>query len=574
MLLTKNIITKWNPNNKKHYESKGYIFTKWKNEFEIKVEDLTDGSHVEIDVECDNCGKLIKNVKWMAYKRYVKEDGKYYCNKCAHLLFSIPKGTQTKLKNGKTFKKWCINNNRQDVLDRWDYKLNDCNPSEILYATNKKYYLRCPKGIHESELKNISSFTNGYGSIQCKQCNSFAQWGIDNLGEDFLDKYWDYEKNNKLNINPWKITHGINEKVWIRCQKNNTHGSYDIRGNDFTNKNCRCPICSSKKIIKGINDIATTHLDYVKYFVNKDDSEKYSYASHKRVSLKCPDCKKTRDDMKIATLIINGFSCSYCGDGISYPEKFISNLLYQLNLEFIYQLSIKNFLWCDKYRYDFYIPSIDCIVEIHGLQHYKEIKSSWWKKLKEEKENDKHKKELAKNNNIKNYMIIDCSKSDMDWIKHNIISSELLKLLNFEKENINWLRCHEYACNSLVKVTCDLWNSGIKNTLVLANQLKLSRSTIGKYLKQGEELEWCNYKPKEQSEQNYKQIQKQVICLTTKEIFNSITQAGNKYNINRRNITACCKNRNKSAGKHPETGEKLVWMYYEDYIKEQNNKTH
>ena len=42
----------------------------------------------------------------------------------------------------KSFKQWCTENNRQDVLDRWDYDLNYCKPCDIGYATNHKYYFK------------------------------------------------------------------------------------------------------------------------------------------------------------------------------------------------------------------------------------------------------------------------------------------------------------------------------------------------------------------------------------------------------------------------------------------------
>ena len=50
------------------------------------------------------------------------------------------------------------------------------------------------------------------------------------------------------------------------------------------------------------------------------------------------------------------------------------------------------------------------------------------------------------------------------------------------------------------------------------------------------------------------------------EIFNSITEASNKYNICYSSISECCRYKRKSAGKHPETGEKLKWMYYDEYL--------
>lgn len=59
---------------------------------------------------------------------------------------------------------------------------------------------------------------------------------------------------------------------------------------------------------------------------------------------------------------------------------------------------------------------------------------------------------------------------------------------------------------------------------------------------------------------------KAVICINTLEIFNTVADASREYNIKSdETISRCCKGKQKSAGKHPETGKKLVWMYLEDY---------
>lgn len=63
---------------------------------------------------------------------------------------------------------------------------------------------------------------------------------------------------------------------------------------------------------------------------------------------------------------------------------------------------------------------------------------------------------------------------------------------------------------------------------------------------------------------------KQIICLNTNEIFDKISDAQNQYNAF--NIVKCCKGQNKSSGKHPKTKESLKWMYYEDYIKLNNER--
>ena len=64
-----------------------------------------------------------------------------------------------------------------------------------------------------------------------------------------------------------------------------------------------------------------------------------------------------------------------------------------------------------------------------------------------------------------------------------------------------------------------------------------------------------------------------IICLETQQVFDSIKQA--QEWLGKGNISHNLRGKTKSAGRHPETGEKLHWMLYEDYLKlqeeEQNN---
>ena len=54
---------------------------------------------------------------------------------------------------------------------------------------------------------------------------------------------------------------------------------------------------------------------------------------------------------------------------------------------------------------------------------------------------------------------------------------------------------------------------------------------------------------------------KKVICLTTGEIFDNCREAAKKYN---NGIYHCLKDKLKTCGKHPITGEKLRWDYYKE----------
>lgn len=61
---------------------------------------------------------------------------------------------------------------------------------------------------------------------------------------------------------------------------------------------------------------------------------------------------------------------------------------------------------------------------------------------------------------------------------------------------------------------------------------------------------------------------KMVLCLTTKKIFKSLTEAGRFYNIDAGHISSCCKGKRKSCGKY--NGQKLVWKY----LNYKHNKTY
>ena len=344
-------------------------------------------------------------------------------------------------------------------------------------------------------------------------------------------------------------------------------------------RNNGCPICGCNKTVKGINDMYKTNPSLASLLANPEDGYRHSQNSNYKVDWKCPYCSYIIKNKRISTVNKYGLSCPKCGDGISYPEKIMFNVLEQLNIDFIYQLTKTNKEWCKTYRYDFYfkINNEEYIIETHGIQHYSNItsfKSCNGRNLQEEQENDKFKKGLAIKNGIKseNYIVIDCRKSELEWIKNNILKSKLNNIFDLSK--INWLKCHKYACSSLVRQICDLWNSGIRSTKEISEMTKISRSVVIKYLKQGNELKWCNYNPKYNMSQTYKKAikktSKKVICLNNKQIFVSLSQATHRTGIN--NIYKCCKGKTTYSGKDPITKEKLHWMYYDEYIEKYNNQ--
>lgn len=361
-------------------------------------------------------------------------------------------------------------------------------------------------------------------------------------------------KNEKSSSEIFKSTKEIVMWKCVKCKS-----EYAMSVNDRFN-GTNCPYCSGHRTNK-TNCLWTTHPEIAKFLENKDLGFNVSQGMGKKIGFKCDMCNFVAK-REIRVVVRSGFNCSNCGDNISYPEKVVISLLTQLELEYKTQ---KRFKWSQNKRYDFYIPSLNMIIETHGKQHYEEcFEYKGSRTLEEEQENDRLKEKIAKENGIENYMVIDCRKSELEWIKNNIIISLPMKLI--DTDNIDWDVCNTFAQRSLVIEACDLWNNGIKSTVEIGEILNIGRATISRYLKKGKELGWCDYDPIQIQINNGKRTGvtkgKEVVQISLKGEFIktwiSATEAFKVLGINNRSISSACIGKYKSAGG-------FKWMFESDY---------
>ena len=233
----------------------------------------------------------------------------------------------------KTFYDWCIENDRQDILELWDYTLNKVSPKDVGFSSKNRYYFKCSKGVHDSEFKALGNITkpnskNGY--FKCNQCNSFGQYLIDEFGENALELYWDYEMNK---VNPFEIAKCFNGKVWIKCQKQKYHGSYEISCGNFYNGK-RCSYCASNKIHPLdsfgqmlIDEYGT--LDSIWDYEKNGDLDPFGLAKNAKIKVWL-FCRETdyhsSYDISCANFN-NGYRCSYCGNQKTHPRDSLGQKL-------------------------------------------------------------------------------------------------------------------------------------------------------------------------------------------------------------------------------------------------------
>lgn len=318
-----------------------------------------------------------------------------------------------------------------------------------------------------------------------------------------------------------------------------------------------CSCCYSRVVINGINDLATTAPWMMNYLVDPKDAYKYTCGSSKRIQVKCPNCGKVKDKyIKISRMNeLNGIGCD-CGDGISYPNKFMFNILEQLNVKFIKEYSP---YWSHGRFYDFYIPSLNLIIEMDGEFHDKDNRMNF-QTQKESKMIDDWKDKQANMYGLK-VIRIDCNYGCMtanrfDYIKNNVLVSELSKI--YDLSNVNWDKSDEFALKNFVKQVCEYYNSNKDKLLIkdICEELNISNTTLLSYLKKGNKFKWCDYNKNYTIATRSKLFQphnkKRVLCVELNEEFESATecarQLSKRFNkkFGQGNISSVCNCKQKS----------------------------
>lgn len=299
-----------------------------------------------------------------------------------------------------------------------------------------------------------------------------------------LYEQWDFDRNKDVDIQ--KVSYGSNKKVWWKCLKHQHNFQKSIKNHT---KSSGCPICSSRKLLVGFNDINTTNPKLASLMLNEEDKTKYMEHSNVKVDWKCSECGKIIKNKTISDIRTYGLSCFNCADGFSYPEKVMRELLKCLGVDFSYD---KKFDWSMNKRYDFYIKECSTIIEMHGKQHYNGgFSTAKGSTLKEEQINDKLKIKLAKENGIRNYIVVNSSESNISFIKKNILKTEIVNLFNLE--DIDWNYIEKQSVKSISWKVLELWKQGYEDIEDIAKKLTIHREMVRRYLKSWSDIGECDF---------------------------------------------------------------------------------
>ena len=440
---------------------------------------------------------------------------------------------------------------------------------ESVKASNTSIKHFCKKHQYEYMSPPARVLQNKYG---CKFCGAEAH--TQSL-EEKLEKT--KKRIFELVGNEYEIVDGftaIDDMAKFRhnCKNGEKH-YFDMTPTSFIYRGsrCYCENPSISRVIPGFNDIHTTRPDVEEWMHNKEDAYKYSMSSKEKILWDCPDCKNTFEE-RICNVNSNRLSCPFCSDGISYPNKFMYNSLYQIKDDLDFLEREYNPDWCKfefngnercgKYDVYFGIDGQRYIVEMDGgLGHGNKVHTNSLLSQDELLQIDLIKDKLAEEHGIK-VIRIDCNyKTDnkYTYILNNVLNSDLKDIIDLSK--IDFDLSNKNSVSSLIVKAGELWNQGLTAGQI-RKELKIGEGTVTSYLKTASEIGVCDYSvEKSKARSKYRKV----YCTTTDIVFESITSAAKTYDTNRDGINKCCKGIKKSSG--TLNGIPLQWMYYEDYLK-------
>lgn len=205
------------------------------------------------------------------------------------------------------------------LCEEWSERNFPFKPSDEHYKSDSKVWWKCRDCGFEWKalIRNRTEHKTG-----CPACSGKRVVpGFNDLKTVAPDIAKQWSSKNK-GVSPQDVTKHSCRKVWWKCDKGHewqaTIGSRTI-GNG-------CPVCAKDPIIKGVNDLATTHPDILKKWSDKNTDvtpSKIGINYKKQVWWKCEVCGADYKAQPKTVLSIKGPGCKNCTSKVGRGWKEI-----------------------------------------------------------------------------------------------------------------------------------------------------------------------------------------------------------------------------------------------------------
>ena len=250
--------------------------------------------------------------------------------------------------------------------------------------TSKSIIINCPK--HGDFYQMPFNHLDGHGCTKCsfEKLSSLKRLPIETLIERFNER-WNGKYIYHIKEEEYKNN---NSYINVECPN---HGIFNVRIKNHYHNGCSSCSCNKKftreQVLEKLNNI------YPQYEYTLLES----YGVKDKVLVRCD--KHGYFEQKIGNIFNLRRGCANCKK--SKGENDIFKYLTDNNIEFEREKMFEDCRNKRKLRFDFYIPSINTLIEYDGKQHFEPIERFGGQKYFEEtQENDKIKNEYCKQNEI------------------------------------------------------------------------------------------------------------------------------------------------------------------------------
>lgn len=263
-------------------------------------------------------------------------------------------------------------------------------PFEIISYTriSKEFEIKC---LCCGQIKKFSSVSNFLGSKREKLCNCYSITSNEVQKEKSKKEILNLISNNPT-LSFIDFSYRPNTKkncVQILCQKCGI--PFEKTFQDFK-KNCKCPHCETKKqrTTESFSYEISNEYHLLEEYINDDTPLLVQHS--------CGFVWKTRPK-----LLLHYCGCPKCNKSMSKGERKILNFLVKQKIDFTKE---KSFSWQSNsyWRYDFFLPDYNLIIEYNGSQHY--IQKDFFQENLSERQKVDAQKELEAKNQGYSYLII------------------------------------------------------------------------------------------------------------------------------------------------------------------------
>lgn len=364
----------------------------WSDKNELKPWQISKGSNKKIYFDCDKCNHYFSSTLCNIL-------GGNWCPFCSH-------------------RKLCDNDDCGECFNRsfashekskyWSNK-NKLIPRQVFLNSNNKFDFKCDKCIHYFTAL-LSSISSDKKPTWCPYCFRKKLCDNNDCDDCFNKSFASHEKSkywsSRNDVFPRFIFKSAKNKYYFNCNNCNHEFNSSIYHVTSTKLPRWCPYCTNQQLCDNIdcdicfNKSFASH-EKSKFLTDKNINPRYIFKnSNKKYEFTCEDCNGIFNSVLsgVTRQYITSSWCPYC---VNKTEKKLFDYLSKEYLDINRQYKPE---WCISnvskrfLPFDFFIPSLNIIIEIDGKQHFKQVLN--WDNPKHTQSKDLYKMKKAYDNGI------------------------------------------------------------------------------------------------------------------------------------------------------------------------------